>query len=227
MPTPATLCIFTVPPLPTSPSLPLARDLGVRDAAALATAMLLDTISLCRRVETEARRPVSTALAVAELHPFYRTLAPELPRWPQGAGSYGMRLEHTLRYALTQRPHVAIVSTETPHLLSRHMVAALDRLSECDFVVAPSDKGGVCLLAARVHVPGLLAKIDWMTGAVFLAVCEQLAKHRLSFAVLEPTFKIASGAEIERARTVLEISPERAPQTARALRRTASVAVAV
>jgi glycosyltransferase A (GT-A) superfamily protein (DUF2064 family) len=218
-PTPSTLCIFAKPPIAGVAKTRLASAVGLQHSGALATAFFLDTITLCRDAAQEAKRPVSTVLSVTELHPMFRTLAPELPRWPQGEGPLGARLERTIRYALSQRPTVVIVGSDAPHMPARQIVAAMDRLAACDVVLTPSDRGGISLIGARVCLPGMLNGIGWSAGAVLGAVCERLATHRLSFAVMEPCFDVDDAPDLERLSALLAMSPERAPQTARAIRR--------
>src|SRR6187200_1503079 len=118
MSSPSTLCIFSKPPIPGVVNARIAAAIGLQHSAALETALLLDTISLSQRVAAEAKRPVSTAMLVADMHPLFRTLAPELPRWPQGDGDLGARLERAIRYSLTLRPRVAIIGSDAPHMPS-------------------------------------------------------------------------------------------------------------
>jgi uncharacterized protein len=221
MQTPSTLCIFAKPPVPGVAKTRLADAIGLQHSATVATAFLLDTVTLCRKVATETKRPVSTVLSVTDLHPLFRTLAPELARWPQGEGDIGARLERTIRYALSQTPMVVIIGSDTPHMQAKQIVEAMDRLQSCDVVLTPSDKGGIALIGARVCLPGMLSGISWSARPVLGPLCDRLAKHRLSFSVLESCFDVDDAQDLERLSALLAMSPERAVQTARAIKRLA------
>src|SRR5439155_2964222 len=122
------------------------------EAAGLAAAFLLDTVSLLLRVHgasvTVAVAPPSGLDRVRRLLP-----APLPGLTAQPRGDLGRRLEHLFAAAPPGRPIVA-VGADTPDLPSARVAEAFDLLeTENDIVIGPARDGGYYLIAARRPQP--------------------------------------------------------------------------
>ena len=208
---PATICVFAKPPLPGTAKTRLAASIGEGPAAELAAAFLEDTWSAVGRLEWA--QPV---LAVTDEAAF-RFWPADVPRWPQGGGDLGLRLERVLGRAL-ERGHPALaVGADTPGLPTRLLEQARAALERADAVLGPAEDGGFYLLGMRVCPAGALAELPWSEPRTFSATLVRLRELGLQVAVLEPWFDVDRLEDLSRLAVLIRAGGVAASATARAL----------
>ncbi|HZD73330.1 MAG TPA: TIGR04282 family arsenosugar biosynthesis glycosyltransferase [Actinomycetota bacterium] len=122
----------------------LVPALGGRGAAAVAAALLDDTLSLLTRVEAERWLCFAPAAARDRM----AALAPGFELLPQVDGDLGDRLAAcaaALHAAGAKR--LGIIGADTPHLPADWCRAAFELLDEVDVVLGPALDGGYYLIA--------------------------------------------------------------------------------
>jgi glycosyltransferase A (GT-A) superfamily protein (DUF2064 family) len=147
------VCVFAKSPRPGVAKTRLAAVIGPEAAAALAGAMLADTlarVARCRRA----------AAIVASAGPIDTTV----PVWDQGEGDLGARIARVLRRGLADSGVIAI-GGDAPTLPLSILEAACDALESGRDAISPAEDGGFVLLAVRT-VPDL-AGITWSVASTF------------------------------------------------------------
>lgn len=206
------ICIFAKPPDPGRVKTRLAPALGVHGAAELARAFLVDT---CASVRT---LPWANAI-IATTGAFDDALAAELalPRWPQGDGDLGARMERVLRRALAEQPYALAIGADSPGLPARLLDEARDALVEADAAIGPTDDGGFYVLALRRCPAGLLDGLPWSHTDTFAHTLARLRARGLTVRVLEPWFDVDRPEDLVKLRDLLGRREIVAPATRRCL----------
>jgi rSAM/selenodomain-associated transferase 1 len=122
----------------------LAPALGDDDAAAVAAALLDDTLALLKRVQAEPWLCFAPAAARERM----ATLAPGCTLLPQVDGDLGDRLAAcatSLHAAGATR--LGIIGADTPHLPAAWCQTAFELLDRVDVVLGPALDGGYYLIA--------------------------------------------------------------------------------
>jgi len=228
--TPATICVFARPPVPGRTKARLAAEIGPEAAAAIAGALLADTLAAIRAVPG-----VQVVLSVTE--PFFDGRGPQraygarpasaradeatayIPQWVQPEGGLGERLEWTLHRALEQSACALAVGADTPALTPAMVRQALLRLEDCDAVLGPADDGGFYLLGVKACPTGLLHGIRWSDPATRDDTLARLQAAKLSCGFGVPWFDLDTAADLRRAAALLEADTAPAPHLAAELRR--------
>jgi rSAM/selenodomain-associated transferase 1 len=161
----------------------LAPALGPDGAAAVAAAMLADTLAVVARVAAEpwlCFTPAGARERLAAQASGFRLL-------PQSGGDLGDRLAAcaaALRAAGAER--VAIVGADTPHLPAAWYEAALALLDRVDVVLGPALDGGYYLVAAKAPPPELFVGVPMGTGLVLGETLRRAQRRGLRVALLPP-----------------------------------------
>ena len=168
------LIVFVKPPnvgrMPTR----LAMALGKPSATRLAAAFLRDTVAMVRALPSASSAPTITttiSLCVAAPWQAYEAADPgladaliDLPRWPQGEGDLGQRMERALRRGLEGADCAILLGADAPGLPIAHLQAALRNLDDADCVFGPALDGGYYLIGLRRCPEGCLADLPWGTA---------------------------------------------------------------
>jgi uncharacterized protein len=122
----------------------LAPSLGDQGAAAVAAALLADTLTLVTAVEAEpwlCFAPAAARDRMAALAPRFRLL-------PQVDGDLGDRLAAcAMALHASGATRLAIIGADTPHLPTAWCRAAFELLNRVDVVLGPALDGGYYLIA--------------------------------------------------------------------------------
>lgn len=208
--TSATLCIFARPPVAGHTKSRLAADLGSEAAAAVAQALLADTVAAARAVPG-----AQVVLSVTQAFDFGPARGLEL--WVQPRGDLGSRLEWTLRRALRRSPWAVALGADTPGLSAKMLESTLSVLEERDAVLGPADDGGFYLLGLRACPNGLLAGIRWSHPQTLSDTEARLRTAGMGLGYTSPWFDLDTVDDLRRARALLETGSATGPHLAAAV----------
>lgn len=130
----------------------LASSVGVRPAARLAAAALLDTVDSVRRVPDSVFACALTgSLESAELSAELTSALRDGVVFPQHGATFADRLANAHAEVAARFPGMPVlqVGMDTPQLLPALLTSALTRLQESDAVLGPAADGGWWALGLR------------------------------------------------------------------------------
>ena len=205
-----TICIFAKPPRAGQVKTRLAAAVGADCAAAIAEALLHDTI------ETAMRVP-NTQVVLSVTNPFEVSLFPEIPQWLQPEGDLGYRVESILQRALLDAPMAIALGADTPGLSPAVIQGALEQLKGSDAVLGPTDDGGYYLLGLKRCAEGLLRDIRWSHAATLADTIQRLTQCGQSCALAQPWFDLDTAQDLFRARSLLATGSISAPRLSLAM----------
>jgi len=185
----------------------LAAAIGPEQAAALACAMLLDTLEGCRR-----EVPLVGVLCAKgdDVEMLAELAGPGAPIVAQEGAGLGDALRTGVRHALTLGGLALLVSSDIPGIPAGSLLHTVGSLREgTDVVLGPGCDGGYWLIGVREQHPGLFDGIPWSTGQVLdetLARCSELT---LKTRLLEPWRDIDTTEDLSALADGLETLPGR------------------
>lgn len=185
------IVVFGKPPVAGAAKTRLAAAVGSDAAARVARALLLDTWAMVARVPG-VRVALSTP---APERPHGEGIA---PRWDQGGGSLGERIERTVRRGLADAPWVLCLGADAPHVPPGHLTRAVQALEAHDAVIGPAEDGGYWCLGLRTCPDGLLDGIPWSTATTCEATWQRLGAQGLSRARVDRWWDIDEPADLRR-----------------------------
>lgn len=188
------MCLFAKPPAPGRVKTRLAATLGADAAAALAAAFLRDTAAALQLVSR-----ADLILATTEPNARHPGVPDAVPRWPQGEGDLGARLERVLSRALDHAPWAIALGADSPGAplaLYRAAARALD--AGADAVIGHALDGGFYLLGLRRCPPGLFAELPWSASDTGAAMAARLAARGLRCVVIDPWFDVDTPTDLAR-----------------------------
>ena len=182
------LCIFAKAPRPGAVKTRLAAALGPEHAAAVARALLLDTME--RWAEAKLRRVV--AFTPADAGPEFAELARgRFELVPQGDGDLGRRLETVLARELAGGAEALVfLGADRPTLPAAHVEQAFAELRRADVVLGPAADGGYYLLGCGRRVPPIFDGIAWGGPHVLTETVARLADRSWRLALLPPWYDV-------------------------------------
>jgi uncharacterized protein len=202
------VCVFAKPPRPGEVKTRLAVEIGVGEAARLATAFLEDTLfslgALPLRVVLASTEPGASSILADEC-------------WIQGDGDLGDRLERVLRRALGQAPWAAAVGADSPGFPLEALEEAESLLRSVDVALGPADDGGFYLIAVRRCPLEMFAGVTWSAPDTLLQVERRLRTLGLSTARVAPWFDVDTLDSLRRLVGLVERGEVRADATAQAI----------
>jgi rSAM/selenodomain-associated transferase 2/rSAM/selenodomain-associated transferase 1 len=205
-------CLFAKPPRAGEVKTRLEVELGAEGAALLAGALARDSWEALAGLGWATPVLATTEPDAAE----WRAEGWE-PRWSQGEGDLGARLERILRRALETSPAALAIGSDSPGLPHDRFAAAREALARHDAVLGPSADGGFYLIGLRRCPEGLLADLPWSVAETAERTLARLRAFGLSVATLAPWFDVDQPEDLERLRDLLVDEPGSAPATLRAL----------
>ncbi len=221
------LVLFAKPPTAGVAKTRLAEALGVEGAAAVATALLEDSFTLCENVQLEDGSKPDLVVAYAEGKEFFDEAVDcraAYERWKllaQGKGNLGERLDKALAdIAPEEDDQTIFVGMDAPHLPPERVGEAFARLAEARSVLGPCDDGGYYLVGVRGRWPiGILAPVRWSTADAMADTVSAFEKVGMDVATLEPWYDIDDLAGLGRLATDLkQMEPTALTMTRVALR---------
>jgi rSAM/selenodomain-associated transferase 1 len=204
------ICVMTKAPVPGRVKTRLAATLGPEGAAALARAMLHDTVAAVEAIPW-ARGVLTTT---DPDHPGMSDLAGGLDLWDQGPGDLGARLERTLRRGIETSGAAIAVGSDSPGLPRALIEEARERLAAGDAVLGPCDDGGYYLIGLDRCPVGLLAGLPWSSPHTLARTRERLEEHGFGVSLTGAWFDVDRPADLERLDDLLRAGEIVAPRTA-------------
>lgn len=169
----------------------LVPPLTPEGAAALQTALLLDTVAACRAQANDVKLLVPSSADGEQLDRLCGGVA-----WQQQAGR---GLGEALRLGLadaTPRAPVAIVSSDVPGLPAGALAETAAELRDVDVVLGPATDGGYWLIAARGPVDAAFRDIPWSTPATLAVTLRRCQDAGLRVHLLQPWRDIDTVADL-------------------------------
>lgn len=190
----------------------LAARIGNAAAAEIADALLTDAL-----VAATSLADAHVVLSVTERFVFDGFAA--TPQWIQPNADLGIRIEETLRRALTHSKFAMAIGADTPGISAELIVQARTRLADFDAVIGPTEDGGFYLLGLKSCPAGLLDGVRWSTPNAYEDVLAQLRSSGMSVARERIWYDIDTLQDVERAYEELRRRELNSPCFASALMR--------
>lgn len=211
------LAIMAKAPRPRLSKTRLIPKLGESGAAAVAAAMIRDTVDLCTALAS--RRPtVEVALCFTpdDGETELRALAPGIETFISQRGStLGQRLASAtedLFQEITDR--VVIIGADSPTLPVAIVEEAFVRLEGgVDVVIGPSRDGGYYLIGVRQPTSALFVAVPWSTSRVLAATLERAASAGLTVELLPEWYDIDDADDLAHLESLVATGYEGAPAT--------------
>lgn len=182
----------------------LAAAIGANEAAALAEAMLLDTLEGCR-----AEVGIVGVLCASgeEVDLLAELAGPSAPIVVQAGNGLSDALRTGVLHALEVGDAAVLVSSDIPGIPAGALHRTVGLLGEgADVVLGPGYDGGYWLVAVREDQPRLFDDIPWSTEEVLEATLARCRELSLETELLEPWRDIDTAADVlalaERVETV-------------------------
>jgi len=170
-----TLIVFVKAPLTGTVKTRLAGAIGRQAAERFYRET---TRGLLKRIGRDRRWHCRLAVTPDAFADRGRFWPPSVPRFPQGAGDLGRRMERAL---MAPPPGPAVlVGGDIPAITAAHVAAAFRALERCDAVLGPAVDGGYWLvgLSRRLPVRNLFAGVPWSTDRALAATLANIDRRR-------------------------------------------------
>ncbi len=165
--------LFFKTPVPGRVKTRLSPPLPPVDAARLYEAFLLDSIRVCRRIETAH----TVLFDSADSDEKWSNLPADLPCLPQSGGDLGERMTAAFRELLGSGARKAVlVGSDSPTLPGEYLEAAFRQLDRSDLVLGPATDGGYYLIGLTRDPGDLFTGMSWSVATV-LETTEERARR--------------------------------------------------
>ena len=202
-------------PVPGGSKTRLASVIGAGEAAALARAMLLDTLEGCR---AEVGMVGILCAGLEEVGVLAELAGPGAPIVLQDGKGLSDALRTGVLHSLEVGDVAVLVSSDIPGIPAGALHRTVSLLGEgADVVLGPCYDGGYWLIALREHHPRLFDDIPWSTEGVLEATLAQCRELSLDARLLEPWCDIDTVADVRSVSEKIETLPGR--RTAEAVAR--------
>lgn len=179
-------------PVPGQVKTRLCPPLTPAEAAAVAAALLADTVDSAVSTGAEV-----WCVATGDRRRFAGLLPPGLPLLHQVGDGLGARLANALAaLCATGAERVLLVGADCPTVDGAYLDQALAALDDTDVVVGPAADGGYTLLGARAPHPELFAGVPMGTSGVLAATLDRARGAGLRARVLEVRHDIDTVADL-------------------------------
>jgi len=220
------LIVFARSPLPGQTKTRLARVVGDANAAALAAAMLRDTLDSAR-LWAEAEAASNEASVVFSPREAFDDAPHSLRhfwngrRFAQGEGDIGARMLAALREEQARGcERVVLIGSDAPDLPLTLLHAAFDALQTHDIVFGPAQDGGFTLLGAARSLPdAVFRSVEWSSARTLEQTLCRVRALKFSVCLLESWRDVDDFADLQALRERLWHAQDSAPHTRRELSR--------
>jgi glycosyltransferase A (GT-A) superfamily protein (DUF2064 family) len=185
--------------------------LGRAQAAFLARAILLDTISTSLCVPessvcigfwpSECRDRFEDLLSLfenEEKNVEIAAMAESIDLIPQAGRNFGERLTNVSGKVFSEGARRAVfISPESPLLQPLILQASFELLKQNQAIVGPTFDGGYYLIGSNGHYPSLFDEIDWNDSCVYRNTVDRLNEAGLTWQELEISYQVNSPEELE------------------------------
>jgi uncharacterized protein len=183
------------------------------EAAALAEALLLDTLDVVARIPGTA---LAVAITPVEARVYFEQISPPgtllLPVQGSSIGDcLSMALNNLLESGFTK---ALALNADGPSLPPEYLSQAVDLLDTHELVLGPSLDGGYYLIGMKKFIPQVFNRIAWSTERVLLQTLEQANALGLKYALTPEWYDVDTAKDVERLGVDVEnISAERLVHT--------------
>lgn len=208
-----TLVIMAKAPRPGMVKTRLARSLPVSAVTALYRCLLDDTLTLARSLDG-----VSVAVMCPETdrEDVERAVGNAVPVVPQTGNGLAAALASVFAdFGGTGSSRIVAFNSDSPHLPTSILQAAFQLLETFDVVVGPTHDGGYYLVGAKMSHPGLFSTDAMGTGNALQALLTKARALGLSVRLTDPFYDIDEAADLSRLAEELQLTPGKAPKTAK------------
>jgi rSAM/selenodomain-associated transferase 1 len=172
----------------------LCPPLSFAEAAELARAFLLDTLTEAARTDADLWLAYAPASAGDAFRSLVGTRAGLIEADTDDLGSALRRAQAGVLDLGYRR--VALVAADVPHLAPSRYTEAFSALDHADAVIGPSSDGGYYLLAAARETPDLFDGIAWSTAAVYEQTIAAAERAGLRVATVAPCDDVDTAADL-------------------------------
>lgn len=208
-----TLVIMAKAPRPGMVKTRLTRSLPVSAVTGLYRCLLDDTITLAQSLDGVE---VAVMCPNPDLEDLERTLGNRVPVVPQMGDGLAPALTSAFSYfGGTGYSRIVAFNSDSPHLPTTILQAAFQLLENCDVVVGPTHDGGYYLVGAKMSHPRLFSTDAMGTANALEALLAKARALGLSVRFTDPFYDIDEVADLRRLAEELQLTPGRAPKTAK------------
>ncbi|HEX8550473.1 MAG TPA: TIGR04282 family arsenosugar biosynthesis glycosyltransferase [Abditibacteriaceae bacterium] len=182
---PESLIVFARAPVPGQTKTRLARVLGKENAAALAAAMLRDTLRIAQAANGETCVAFSPINAF-EAGPYSLGRFWDGPHFAQCEGDIGDRMLAAFRHEFGRGcRHVVLIGSDVPDLPATVLRDAFAALVSHDLVFGPAHDGGFYLIGtARALPDNFFDSVVWSSESVLQSTLSNAHRQQLTSAQL-------------------------------------------
>lgn len=206
------ICILAKAPVPGAAKTRLSPPLAPEQAAALASAFVLDTLAAARALED-----AHVTLVYAGDRTCFPAPLQAIDGVVQRGADLGARIEHAARVGLGRADRVLVIGSDLPGLPTAHLAEARAALDQHDAVLGPSIDGGFYLIGLRACPPGLLAGLPWSAPETRAACAARLGQRGLRVAAINRFDDVDTFDDVRRLRAQIACGALHAPATSLAL----------
>ena len=211
------IIVMVKAPVPGTVKTRLVPPLTAKSAAALAAALVQDTVRSARQIAE-----VLVAYSPADGNILLGSLLPDGLHWTaQRGGDLGERMGTAMAdAAVAGFSPLIVIGTDSPTLPLEQIAEAIQALQAdtgADVVFGPAEDGGYYLVGARQPHPGLFGNVAWGTEAALTQTAANADRLNLRCHLLPTWYDVDTGEDLARLRRELEdpAVQERVPATAR------------
>jgi uncharacterized protein len=191
----------------------LARSLPPSAVTALYRCLLDDTISLAQSLDGVK---IAVMCPAADVDDLAQAVGNAVPVIPQVGNSLAAALCSVFaHFQDTGSSRIVAFNSDTPHLPITMLQAAFRLLKESDVVVGPTHNDGYYLVGARMSHPGLFSTDAMGTANALDALLTKASALGLSVGLTDPFYDIDEADDLRRLAEELQLTPGKAPKTAR------------
>src|SRR5437868_6484538 len=211
------LVIMAKAPRPGAVKTRLASSLSPEVVIAFYSCLLEDTLTLARSlrdVEVAVMCPESDVDELAQLAGSKTSVVAQ-----KGAGLAAGLTSVYAHFADGYNRRIIAFNSDSPHLPPSVLEAAFEALAAHDLVVGPTHDGGYYLVGAKASHPTLFAGDGMGTSSALERLLSRARSLELSVGFADPFYDIDTADDLSRLAEELRLAPERAPRTARWLKK--------
>jgi uncharacterized protein len=208
-----TLVIMAKAPRPGMVKTRLARSLPPSAVTGLYRCLLDDTLTLARSLDGVKVAVMCPAADREDLEWAVGNAVQVVPQ--MGNGLAAALCSVFAHFKGDGSSRIVAFNSDTPHLPTTMLQAAFRLLEECDLVVGPTHDGGYYLVGARMSHPGLFTPDSMGTANALQALLTRAGALGLSVRLTVPFYDIDEAADLSRLAEELQLTPGKAPKTAK------------
>jgi rSAM/selenodomain-associated transferase 1 len=184
----------------------LCPPLALEQAAALAEALLKDTLVLVSGIENVQ---LAIAITPAEAQDYFRRISPpDTLLLPVEGADIGDCLNQATKKLLSMGfIKVIALNADGPSLPKEYLLQAINFLDKSDVVLGPGEDGGYYLIGLKTPRPQLFQHIEWSTAQVYHQTLARGIDLGLKISITPPWYDVDTAAETVRLSKEVQLLP--------------------